>query len=238
MEGIKFEDYTQDEQALMKGAPYVMKPLQDWHFKDVLHFFKKSVTNDKSCIKTISEREVDGALIASMNDKEMEAALSLSAIHVKKFRVKLKRLQEVFSHDLEEEEIELKSFLEDNSLGHHFNAMSIKFGITSIAGLKEAVDHTTLDVQSLRIKFAEQARLVKALSSMNEEHADEVLINSSKYKVAARDTSGGKYAPVDGDQGPGQVFMYKSADQSSERGSRKSSAASTPKALKNIPSKR
>ena len=44
----------------------------DWHFKDVLHFFRTSVTNEKSCIKTISEREVDGALIASMNDKEME----------------------------------------------------------------------------------------------------------------------------------------------------------------------
>jgi len=42
----------------------------DWHFKDVLHFFKTSVTNDKACIRTISEREVDGALIQSMNDKE------------------------------------------------------------------------------------------------------------------------------------------------------------------------
>jgi hypothetical protein len=49
--------------------------LQDWHFKDVLHFFKASVTNDKACIKTISEREVDGALIASMNDKEMEVTV-------------------------------------------------------------------------------------------------------------------------------------------------------------------
>ena len=36
---------------------------------------------------------MDGALIASMNEKEMEAALSLPKIHVKKFRVKLKRLQ-------------------------------------------------------------------------------------------------------------------------------------------------
>ena len=41
----------------------------------------------------ISEREVDGALIASMNEKEMEAALSLPKIHVKKFHVKMKRLQ-------------------------------------------------------------------------------------------------------------------------------------------------
>lgn len=90
---IKFDDFTEEEQALMKSAPYVMKPLQDWHFKDVLHFFKSSVTNDKACIKIISEREVDGALIASMNDKEMEAALSLPTIHVKKFKVKLKRLQ-------------------------------------------------------------------------------------------------------------------------------------------------
>jgi len=47
----------------------------------VLHFFKKSVTNDKSCIKTISEREVDGALIASMNDKEMEAGSVSGRFH-------------------------------------------------------------------------------------------------------------------------------------------------------------
>ena len=82
--------------------------LSDWHFKDVLHFFKASVTNDKACIKTISEREVDGALIASMNDEEMEAALNISPIHVKKFKVKLKRLEEVFSKTLEDEELELK----------------------------------------------------------------------------------------------------------------------------------
>ena len=25
---IKYDDYTEEEQALMKGAPYVMKPLQ------------------------------------------------------------------------------------------------------------------------------------------------------------------------------------------------------------------
>lgn len=72
MAEIKMEEFTEEEQALIKSSPYVMKPLQDWHFKDVLHFFKASVTNDKACIKTISEREVDGALIASMNDKEME----------------------------------------------------------------------------------------------------------------------------------------------------------------------
>jgi hypothetical protein len=72
MADIKMEEFTDEEQALIKSSPYVMKPLQDWHFKDVLHFFKASVTNDKACIKTISEREVDGALIASMNDKEME----------------------------------------------------------------------------------------------------------------------------------------------------------------------
>ena len=71
--------------------------------------------------------------------------------------------------------------------------------------IKDAVDHTTLDSHAIRIKFAESARLVKALSSMHEEHADEVMINSSKYKVAARDTAAGKYAPVDGDQGPGQA---------------------------------
>jgi hypothetical protein len=35
----------------MKSAPYVMKPLQDWHYKDVLHFFKTNVTNEKNCIK-------------------------------------------------------------------------------------------------------------------------------------------------------------------------------------------
>ena len=51
--------------------------MEDWHFKDVLSFFKSSVTNEKACIKTISEREVDGALIASMNDKEMEAGMFL-----------------------------------------------------------------------------------------------------------------------------------------------------------------
>ena len=145
--------------------------------------------------------------------------------------------------------------LADNSLGHHFNILTIKLGelwpslltskiaapclllldglaifmtehlsdvfsgITSISQLKEAVDHTTLDTNTLRIKFAEQVRLAKALSSMNEEHADEVLINSSKYKVAARDTTQGKYQAVDGDHGPGQVFMVKS-EQGSERGSR------------------
>jgi hypothetical protein len=48
---IKFDDYSAEEQALMKSAPYVMKPLQDWHYKDVLHFFKTNVTNEKSCIK-------------------------------------------------------------------------------------------------------------------------------------------------------------------------------------------
>jgi len=84
---------------------------------------------------------VDGALIASMNEKEMEAALSLPKIHVNKFRVKLKRLQvcslgfrqrngvevtklstaqEIFSKDMEEEEIKLKNFLEDHALGHLF----------------------------------------------------------------------------------------------------------------------
>lgn len=113
--------------------------------------------------------------------------------------------------------------------GHHFNNLSIKLGITSISALKEAVDHTTLDTAALRIKFAEQLRLVKALSSMNEEHADEVLINSTKYKVAQKATAQGKYAPVQGDEGPGQVFMYKSENQPSEKGSRRSSAASTPK---------
>ena len=111
--------------------------------------------------------------------------------------------------------------------GHHFNNLSIKLGITSISALKEAVDHTTLDTAALRIKFAEQLRLVKALSSMNEEHADEVLINSTKYKVAQKATAQGKYAPVQGDEGPGQVFMYKSENQPSEKGSRRSSAASS-----------
>jgi hypothetical protein len=82
-----------------------------------LHFFKTSVTNDKSCIRTISEREVDGALLQSMNDKEMEAALALPGIHVKKFKVNLKHIQEVFSSDMDTEELALKHFLEDNSLG-------------------------------------------------------------------------------------------------------------------------
>lgn len=48
---IKFDDYSAEDQALMKSAPYVMKPLRDWHYKDVLHFFKTNVTNEKSCIK-------------------------------------------------------------------------------------------------------------------------------------------------------------------------------------------
>ena len=43
-----------------------------------------------------------------MYDKEMEAALNISPIHVKKFKVKLKRLEEVFSKTLEDEELELK----------------------------------------------------------------------------------------------------------------------------------
>jgi len=48
---IKFDDYSAEDQAQMKSAPYVMKPLQDWHYKDVLHFFCHNVTNEKSCIK-------------------------------------------------------------------------------------------------------------------------------------------------------------------------------------------
>ena len=42
---------------------YLEKPLRDWDFQDVLHFFKTSVTNDKKCIDTIRIREV------SMNDE-------------------------------------------------------------------------------------------------------------------------------------------------------------------------
>jgi hypothetical protein len=52
-----------------------------------------------------------------MNDKEMEAALALPGIHVKKFKVNLKHIQEVFSSDMDTEELALKHFLEDNSLG-------------------------------------------------------------------------------------------------------------------------
>ena len=41
-----------------------------------------------------------------MNDKETEAALNISPIHVKKFKVKLKRLEGFFSRMLEDEELE------------------------------------------------------------------------------------------------------------------------------------
>ena len=57
--------------------------------------------------------------------------------------------------------------------------------------VSSSLRNTPLPCQALRIKFAEGIRLTKALSSMNEEHADEVLINSSKYKVAAKDTAAG-----------------------------------------------
>eukprot|EP00960_Hanusia_phi_P011641 340120-Hanusia_phi.AAC.1 len=105
------------------------------------------------------KREVDGKLLSSMNDDEMAAALNMALVHVKKFRIKLKRIQEVFSKDMEEEEIELKSFLKDNSLG--------------------------------------LPKLVKALSSLSEEHADEVFINKAKYKVAVSGANAaGTFAPV------------------------------------------
>jgi len=77
------------------------------------------------------------------------------------------------------------------SAGHHFNNLTIKGGISSVAALKESIEHTTLDTTSLRIKFAEQVRLTKALSSMHEEQTDEVLVNSSKYKVSSRDQAAG-----------------------------------------------
>jgi hypothetical protein len=37
---------------------YLDKPLREWNFQDLLHFFKTSVTNDKKCIDTIRIREV------------------------------------------------------------------------------------------------------------------------------------------------------------------------------------
>ncbi len=40
-----------------KKKSYLEKPLRDWDFHDVLHFFKTSVTNDKKCIDTIRLRE-------------------------------------------------------------------------------------------------------------------------------------------------------------------------------------
>jgi hypothetical protein len=40
-----------------KKKSYLEKPLREWDYQDVLHFFKTSVTNDKKCIDTIRLRE-------------------------------------------------------------------------------------------------------------------------------------------------------------------------------------
>ena len=48
----------------------------------------------------------------------------------------LAHTKEILSKDMEEEEVELKAFLEDHSLGHLFENMTIKLGITSIQALK------------------------------------------------------------------------------------------------------
>mmetsp|Transcript_36655 Transcript_36655/g.82602 ORF Transcript_36655/g.82602 Transcript_36655/m.82602 type:complete len:237 (-) Transcript_36655:401-1111(-) len=235
MTELRVDDLPPEEKAIFEKSPFVQKRLEDWHFREVLNFFQTSVTNDKKCIRTIVEREVDGKLLSSMNDDEMAAALNMALVHVKKFRIKLKRIQEVFSKDMEEEEIELKSFLKDNSLGHLFNKLTISMNIRSVAKLKEVVDNETLDTTYLRIKFAEEVRLVKALSSLSEEHADEVFINKAKYKVAVSGANAaGTFAPMR-DSGPGQVFMYKSADQPREKSGKNSE---TPKVLKSIPSRR
>lgn len=39
-------------------ASQVLKPLQDWHFKDVLHFFKSSVTNGNLFCESAVSREL------------------------------------------------------------------------------------------------------------------------------------------------------------------------------------
>ena len=62
--------------------------------------------------------------------------------------------------------------------GHHFNNLSIKLGITSISALKEAVDHTTLDTAALRIKFAEQLRLVEGVETRLQ--GDKLLLTLAK----------------------------------------------------------
>ena len=100
-----------EDRMIFDKSPFIQKRLEDWHFREVLNFFqtrfctpwlalvtdpRRSVTNDKKCIRTIVEREVDGKLLSSMNDEEMAAALNMSLVHVKKFRIKLKRIQEVF----------------------------------------------------------------------------------------------------------------------------------------------
>ena len=45
---------------------YLDRPLRDWDFQNVLHFFKTSVTNDKKCIDTIRVREVTTCLQISL----------------------------------------------------------------------------------------------------------------------------------------------------------------------------
>ena len=41
-----------------KKRSYLDKPLKEWNYQEVLHFFMQSVTNDKKCIETIRLREV------------------------------------------------------------------------------------------------------------------------------------------------------------------------------------
>eukprot|EP00292_Cryptomonas_paramecium_P019527 CAMPEP_0113711424 /NCGR_PEP_ID=MMETSP0038_2-20120614/30746_1 /TAXON_ID=2898 /ORGANISM="Cryptomonas paramecium" /LENGTH=118 /DNA_ID=CAMNT_0000637673 /DNA_START=40 /DNA_END=392 /DNA_ORIENTATION=+ /assembly_acc=CAM_ASM_000170 len=84
---------------------YLEKKLADWDFEDVLHFFQTSVTNDRRVIDTIRLREVDGQLLDSFtNDEEMSAALNMHLIHVRKFRIKIRQVQELFNAEMDEEE--------------------------------------------------------------------------------------------------------------------------------------
>ncbi|EKX53385.1 hypothetical protein GUITHDRAFT_101088 [Guillardia theta CCMP2712] len=232
MTELRVDDLDPEDRMIFDKSPFIQKRLEDWHFREVLNFFQTSVTNDKKCIRTIVEREVDGKLLSSMNDEEMAAALNMSLVHVKKFRIKLKRIQEVFSKDMDEEETELKSFLKDNSLGHLFNKLTISMNIRSVAKLKEVVDNETLDTAYLRIKFAEEVRqdVASCVPFLTHEASD--------CNICCRLVSGaqaaGSFAPMR-DSGPGQVFMYKSADQPREKSGRNSE---TPKVLKSIPSRR
>mmetsp|Transcript_55187 Transcript_55187/g.145678 ORF Transcript_55187/g.145678 Transcript_55187/m.145678 type:complete len:190 (+) Transcript_55187:734-1303(+) len=101
------------------ARPYLQKNLRDWAFQDVLDFFRRSVTNDRKCIELITTREVDGSIIDKLNDdEEMARTLNMQPIHVRKFRIKMKQVQELFNREgLSLEERELKETLKANKLG-------------------------------------------------------------------------------------------------------------------------
>mmetsp|Transcript_55188 Transcript_55188/g.145683 ORF Transcript_55188/g.145683 Transcript_55188/m.145683 type:complete len:172 (+) Transcript_55188:734-1249(+) len=132
------------------ARPYLQKNLRDWAFQDVLDFFRRSVTNDRKCIELITTREVDGSIIDKLNDdEEMARTLNMQPIHVRKFRIKMKQVQELFNREgLSLEERELKETLKANKLEHYFNRLTMDMEITSVAKLKDAIDNDTLDTKA------------------------------------------------------------------------------------------